>query len=190
VNRLFYNRCYLSGPIDNAVDFGRGWRRMVIQELRDLQLIFLDPCQDQMLPEHSCESIGTHQHRNELKEHLDFETLSQVMRSLRCIDLRKADLSDFAIVHFDLSVPTTGTHEEIVTMNRRKIPILTHVEQGKINLPDWYWGTLPRQMIFSTWDELFIYVRHVAYDPPPIDTHKRWRFLDYRTLYDYHDDHT
>jgi len=183
MNRLFYNRCYLSGAIDQAEDYGQGWRRMVIQELRDLQLIFLDPCQDQMLPEHSCESIGAHQHRNELKEHLDFETLSQVMRSLRCIDLRKADLSDFAIVHFDLSVPTTGTHEEIVTMNRRKIPILTHVEQGKINLPDWYWGTLPRQMIFSTWGELFTYVRHVAYDPPPIDTYKRWRFLDYRTLY-------
>jgi len=131
MNRLFYNRCYLSGPIDNAIDHGRGWRRMVMQELRDLHLIFLDPCQDQMLPEHSCESIGTHQYRNELKEQRDFETLSQVMRSLRCTDLRKADLSDFAIVHLDLSVPTTGTHEEIVTMNRRKYRFLRMSSKGK-----------------------------------------------------------
>ena len=44
MNRLFYNRVYLSGPIDNASDFGVGWRQMVQENLADMDLIFLDPC--------------------------------------------------------------------------------------------------------------------------------------------------
>lgn len=183
MNRLFYNRCYLSGPIDNATDFGIGWRKMVQQELADLDLIFMDPCNKPIIEEFACEDLENHQHRIDLKKRGDFEMVGRMMRTIRCIDLRMADLSDFAIVNLDLSVYSTGTHEEIVTMNRRKVPILTHVEQGKAALPDWYWGTLPHQMIFSTWEEIFRYVRHIAFDPPPIDTYNRWRFLDYGALY-------
>ena len=183
MNRLFYNRCYLSGPIDNAKDFGVGWRQMVPQSLHDLDLIFLDPCHKPMIAEFACEDLENHKRRIELKKRGDFETVSKMMRQIRCIDLRMADICDFAIVHLDLNVYSTGTHEEIVTLNRRKVPILTHVEQGKAALPDWYWGTLPHQMIFSEWADLFAYIRHVAYAPPPIDTYNRWRFLDYGMLY-------
>ncbi len=183
MNRLFYNRCYLSGPIDFAKDFGVGWRLAVQQNLADLDLIFMDPCNKPMMAECACEDLENHKHRIELKKRGDFETISRMMRQIRCIDLRMADLSDFAIVHLDLDVYSTGTHEEIVTLNRRKVPILTHIEQGKAALPDWYWGTLPHQMIFSTWEELFKYIRHIAHDQPPIDLYNRWRFLDYGTLY-------
>ncbi len=183
MNRLFYNRVYLSGAVDNALDFGIGWRQIVQQELADLDLIFMDPCNKLMLFEHACENLENHEYRTELKKRGDFATVSQMMRTIRCNDLRMADLSDFAIAHLDTNVHTTGTHEEIVTLNRRKVPILTHVEQGKAALPDWYWGTLPHQIVFSTWDELFAYVRHVACGPSPIDTLGRWRFLDYGTLY-------
>ena len=183
MNRLFYNRCYLTGPIDNAKDFGTGWRQMVQQELTDLDLIFFDPCNKPMLAECACEDLENHKHRLRLKEQGAFDEVSRMMRTIRCIDLRLADLCDFSIAHLDLDVYSTGTHEEIVTLNRRKVPILTHVEQGKAALPDWYLGTLPHQMIFSTWAELFAYVRHVAHAEPPIDTFNRWRFFDYGTLY-------
>lgn len=183
MNRLFYNRCYLSGPIDNAKDFGVGWRNEVTKELEDLDLIFLDPCHKPMLDECACEDLENHAHRLSMKKRGDFESVSKMMRTIRCIDLRLADLCDFAIVHLDMDVYSTGTHEEIVTLNRRKVPVLTHVEQGKSALPDWYWGALPHQMVFSAWDELYAYLRHVAHGQPPIDTYNRWRFIDYGTLY-------
>jgi hypothetical protein len=183
VNRLFYNRVYLSGPIDNAKDFGIGWRRMVRERLADLDLIFLDPCKKPLQPGFACEDLENHKRRLALKCTGDFETVSREMRLIRCIDLRLADLSDFAIVHLDLTVYSTGTHEEVTTLNRRKVPILVHVEQGKAALPDWYWGALPHQHVFSEWGDLFAYVRHVAHDPPPIDIFNRWRFLDYGLLY-------
>jgi hypothetical protein len=183
MNRLFYNRVYLSGPIDNASDFGTGWRNEVKELLRDLDLIFLDPCAKPMQGGYACEDLENHQRRLALKKKGDFETISREMRLIRCIDLRLADLCDFAIVHLDKNIYSTGTHEEIALLNRRKVPILVHVEQGKSALPDWYWGTLPHQHVFSTWDELLGYIRHVASDPPPIDSYNRWRFLDYGALY-------
>ena len=183
MNRLFYNRVYLSGPIDNAKDFGVGWRQMVQEKLSDLDLIFLDPCKKPLQPGFACEDLENHQRRLELKQQGDFETVAREMRLIRCIDLRLADLCDWAIVHLDLNVYSTGTHEEVTTLNRRKVPILVHVEQGKAALPDWYWGALPHQHVFSEWEDMFAYIRRVAHDPPPIDTFNRWRFLDYGLLY-------
>lgn len=184
MNRLFYNRTYLSGPIDNASDFGIGWRQMVRERLVDLNLIFLDPCKKPLQPGFACEDLENHKRRLEQKRQGDFETISRDMRLIRCIDLRLADLCDFAVCHLDLDIYSTGTHEEVTTLNRRKVPILVHVEQGKQNLPDWYLGALPHQHVFSEWDDLFAYIRHIAYDPPPIDTFNRWRFLDYGLLYE------
>ena len=183
MNRLFYNRVYLSGPIDNAKDFGTGWRNDVKYRLADLNLIFLDPCSKPMQAGYGCEDLENHARRIKQKKNGDYEAISRDMRLIRCLDLRLADLCDFSIVHLDRTVYSTGTHEEIALLNRRKVPILIHVEQGKANLPDWYWGTLPHQHVFSTWDELLAYIRHIAHDAPPIDTYNRWRFLDYGTLY-------
>lgn len=183
MNRLFYNRCYLSGPIDNAPDLGVGWRLKVQQELADLDIIFLNPCNKPLLLDAIQEDLENHKLRQSIKESSNFDTLSQIMREVRCYDLRMADLCDFAIIHLDLNTYSTGTHEEITTMNRRKVPILIHVEQGKSALPEWYFGTFPHQMVFGTWKELFNYIRYVAYASPPIKTYNRWRFIDYGTLY-------
>jgi hypothetical protein len=38
MNRLFYNRVYLAGPIDFAPDFGVGWRNRIKETLKDLNL--------------------------------------------------------------------------------------------------------------------------------------------------------
>jgi hypothetical protein len=189
-NRLFYNRVYLSGPIDNAKDFGTGWRNRVKSSLFDLDFIFLDPCDKPMQPGFACEDLENHNRRKELKRIGDWETVSREMRLIRCIDLRLADLCDFSILHIDREVYSTGTWEEFTLLNRRKVPILMHVEQGKAEMPDWCWGAIPHQHVFSEWDDLLAYIRHVAYSPPPIDTYNRWRFIDYGLLYNKHTLHT
>ncbi len=183
MNRLYYNRVYLPGPIDNACDFGVGWRQDIKNKLDDLDLIFLDPCDKPMLAEFACEDLENHKLRREMKENEDFEGLAKDMRLIRCIDLRLADLCDFAIVHLDRDIYSTGTHEEVSLLNRRKVPILIHVEQGKTALPDWYWGVVPHQHVFGTWEELHRYVYKVANSPETPDTYNRWRFLDYKKLY-------
>ncbi len=181
-NRLFYNRVYLPGAIDCAEDFGVGWRRMVQEKLNDLDLIFLDPTDKPMLAECACEDLENHYLRAQMREAGDYDALCKNMRLIRSLDLRFCDLSDFAIVYLDKEVPSVGTHEEITTLNRRKVPVLIHMKQGKKNLADWYSGVVPHQHIFDSWEELFAYVRHVAYTDTP-ETFNRWRFLDYGKLY-------
>jgi len=48
--------------------------------------------------------------------------------------------------------------------------------QGKNNAPDWLFGTIPHQMIFSSWDEIKIYLDTVNHSEA-IDTFKRWYFF-------------
>jgi hypothetical protein len=182
MNRLFLNRVYLAGPIDFAKDFGVSWRLAVQEELRDLDLLFLDPCHKPMFPGYECPDLEDHERRLGLKARGDWETLAREMRLIRAIDLRMSDQCDFSITHLDLNIYSTGTHEEISTMNRRKIPVLLHIEQGKKEVPDWLRGELPHQHIFSAWDDLFAYVRHIAYEPGQIETLNRWRFFDYASM--------
>ncbi len=181
-NRLFYNRVYLAGPIDNAKDLGVGWRNMITQELGNLDLIFLDPCNKMILDTKINEDLQSHLNRQALKDTGDFTTLAKEMRLIRRIDLRMVDLCDFAIVHLDLETYTSGTAEELTTLNRRKVPILIHMQQGKRMLPDWWIGAVPHQHVFGEWSELIDYVNHVAHDSV-IETYNRWQFLDYRRLY-------
>jgi len=48
--------------------------------------------------------------------------------------------------------------------------------QGKNQTPDWLFGTIPHQMIFSTWDEIKAYLIHIN-SSENIDTYKRWYFF-------------
>jgi hypothetical protein len=182
MNRLFYNRCYLAGPIDYAVDFGVGWRTEMKKELDKLHVISLDPCHKPMFPGYECPDLEDHARRKHLKEIGDWETLAHDMREIRCIDLRLCDICDFAIVHLDMNCYSTGTHEELTTLNRRKAPILFHMEQGLWAVPDWVRGELPPELMFETWSDLTAYMRHIAFDKE-IDCMGRWRFFDYAGLY-------
>jgi hypothetical protein len=182
MNRLFYNRVYLAGPIDLSPDFGTGWRTSIQEELKDLNLIFLDPCHKPMLPGYECPDLEDHIARQKLKEAGDWDTLAQQMREIRCIDLRMCDVCDFAIVHLDLRYYSTGTHEEWTVLNRRKAPILLHMEQGLRAIPDWLRGVIPQEMIFETWSDLAAYTRHIDH-ASEIDTMGRWRFFDWKRLY-------
>ena len=99
-----------------------------------------------------------------------------MMKIIRSVDLRLVDISDFLIVNLDLSIHPCGTYEEIFWANRQKKPIIIHLEQGKQFAPDWLFGTIPHQMIFSTWLEIRDYLHHID-SSKTIETFNRWYFL-------------
>lgn len=43
INRLALNRGYLCGAMDRATDGGIGWRQDLIESLKDLNILWLDP---------------------------------------------------------------------------------------------------------------------------------------------------
>jgi len=176
INRLRGMRAYLGGAMDRVADGGVGWRRTIGQWLRQRGVVTLDPSDKPI-------DIGIEEIEDRKKRHANiavgnFDAVVAEMKKIRCVDLRMVDLSDFLIVNLNLDVHACGTYEELFLANREKKPILLHVEQGKGKCPDWLFGTIPHEHIFSAWYQLHDYLRHI--DGEPGVTHdRRWMFFDY-----------
>jgi nucleoside 2-deoxyribosyltransferase len=122
------------------------------------------------------EDSEVHSLKKKLKQREDYDELSSIMKTIRGVDLRLVDISDFLIVNLDIETHPCGTLEEIFWANRQKKPIIIHMEQGKQHTPDWLFGTIPHQMIFSNWEEVKNHLLHIN-AAPNIETYKRWYFF-------------
>ena len=100
-----------------------------------------------------------------------------MMKIIRSVDLRLVDISDLLIVNLDLDIHPCGTYEEIFWANRQKKPIIIHMVQGKEHAPDWLFGTVPHQMIYSDWNDIYGYLEHIN-SSENINTHNRWYFFN------------
>lgn len=160
MNRLANMRCYLCGPMDRAVDGGAGWRVDVQNELRHYCLRFLDPCNKPTRK--GVETPETRKLLNSEKLRGNFDFVTKEMKWIRRVDLRMVHLADFLIVHLDMDIHACGSYEEITWANQEKKPILVHVEQGKKQAPNWLFGMIPHNMIFSRWDKMFWYLDFIS----------------------------
>lgn len=176
MNRLALNRGYLCGAMDRVLDGGIGWRQDIMESLADLKVLWLDPCRKPI--DIGVEDLENRALRQKAKRAGDFEFIRNQMKQIRPVDLRMVDVADFLIVNLDLDIHATGTYEELFWANRCKKPIIVRVAQGVEHTPDWLFGTLPFEMIFSTWDEVKGYLNHIAHDPV-IDRLGRWYFFNW-----------
>ena len=175
MNRLNNQRVYLAGAMDRVADRGNGWRDKITPFLESLNIIVFNPIKKPTVV--GQEDELTHKHKVKLKNAGKYDELSQLMKTIRSVDLRLVDISDFLIVNLDLDIHPCGTYEEIFWANRQKKPIVIHMVQGKENAPDWLFGMIPHQMIFSSWDEIKHYLEHIN-TSENIDTYKRWYFFN------------
>lgn len=176
-NRLEDTRCYLAGAMEKDKSNGVEWRQTIQTSLVSLGIHWFDPTDKPT--ETGRENIGTKQELFDTREAGDYDTAHDRMKVIRCVDLRMVDISDFLIVNLDPDIPTFGTHEEISNANRQKKPVIIRIVGGKKKTPLWLLGMLPHQLIFSTWEEIHNYLRHIAHDPI-IDRLNRWYFFDSR----------
>jgi len=176
MNRLALNRGYLCGAMDRVLDGGVGWRQHLIQSLKDLKILWLDPTRKPI--DIGVEDLENRALRHKAKRAGDFECVRGQMKQIRPVDLRMVDICDFLVVNLDMQVHACGTYEELFWANRMKKPVLIRIEQGVEHTPDWLFGTFPFEMIFSTWDQVTTYLRHIAHDPV-IDRLNRWYFFNW-----------
>lgn len=174
MNRLKNQRVYLAGAMDRVADRGSTWRDNITPFLENLGVVVFNPIKKPT--DIGTEDAESHVTKTKLKSQRRFDELSAMMKTIRAVDLRLVDISDFLVVNLDLEVHPCGTYEEIFEANRSKKPILIHVEQGKDHTPDWLFGTIPHQMFFSNWDDIRNYLLHINNDEN-IDTYNRWRFF-------------
>jgi nucleoside 2-deoxyribosyltransferase len=175
-NKLKNQRVYLAGAMDRVQDRGNGWRDNITPFLQSLGVVVFNPIKK---PTNIAkEDDETHRIKLQLKSQENYNELSSIMRSIRSVDLRLVDISDFLIVNLDLDVHPCGTYEEIFWANRQKKPIIIHMVQGKSQAPDWIFGTIPHEMIFSSWNEIKQYLINID-SCKDTKTYNRWCFFEY-----------
>ena len=175
MNRLNNQRVYLAGAMDRVADRGNGWRDNITPFLQSLNIIVFNPIKKPTVI--GQEDEVTHKYKIKLKNAGKYDELSQLMKTIRSVDLRLVDISDFLIVNLDLDIHPCGTYEEIFWANRQKKPIVIHMVQGKENAPDWLFGTVPHKMIFSSWDDIKSYLSEIN-SQKEINTYNRWYFFN------------
>ncbi len=175
INRLKNQRVYLAGAIDRVYDKGRGWREEISPFLESLGVVVFNPITKPT--EIGLEDSDTHLVKSKLKKNKRYDELSSMMKIIRSVDLRLVDISDFLIVNLDLDIHPCGTYEEIFWANRQKKPIIIHMVQGKEHAPDWLFGTVPHQMIYSDWNDIYGYLEHIN-SSENINTYNRWYFFN------------
>lgn len=175
MKRLQNQRVYLAGAMDRVADRGNGWRDSITPFLQDLGVIVFNPIKKPSTI--GLEDEKTQLLKQQLKKDQKYSELSDLMKTIRSVDLRLVDISDFLIVNLDLDIHPCGTYEEIFWGNRQKKPILIHMVQGKHRSPDWLFGTIPHEMIFSSWDEIKSYLKYINTNSK-INTFNRWYFFD------------
>jgi len=174
-NRLHNQRVYLAGAMDRVADRGNGWRDNITPFLEDLNIVVFNPIKKPTII--GQEDDRTHKYKLKLKAEKNYDELSQLMKVIRSVDLRLVDISDFLIVNLDLDIHPCGTYEEIFWANRQKKPIIVHMVQGKQSAPDWLFGTIPHQMIFSSWADVKNYLLDIN-NKAEIINYNRWYFFN------------
>lgn len=173
--RIKKQRCYLAGAMDRVSDRGATWRDEITPMLENMGISVLNPLKKPSTA--GIENEDTARFKLKLKKTKDYDNLTSLMKEIRAVDLRLVDISDFLIVNLDLDVHPCGTYEEIFWANRQKKPIIIRMVQGKTNAPDWLFGTIPHQMMFSNWTEIMDYLIYIN-TGRDIEHLGRWCFFE------------
>lgn len=196
MNRLAGMLTYLIGPMDYATDKGAGWRLEITPFLHRMNVGVLNPCdkpstnvdviEDETLYEriNKCKSLAR---EAELSGDLALakELYSQahyLAQNFVRYDLRMVDISHFCVMHINPHIHMCGSYGEQSMACMQRKPIVGFCPQGKDKIPNWLFGILKPELLFSSIDEVKNYLRHVDSDPV-VDDHNRWRFIDMNKVY-------
>lgn len=177
LNRLRNTRCYLCGAMDRVTDGGVKWRLRIKSTLASLGINWLDPCDKPI--NIGLEDMESRALRHEYKKKRMWDKVAELMRPVRCVDLRRVDVCDFIVVLIDVETHACGTYEEIFWANRCKKPVFVMVADDVTNIPDWLVAALPSEYFHDSWESLFAHIEQVDHDPAFKDAHNRWYFFNW-----------
>ena len=180
MNRLKHTMCYLCGPMDRVEDGGLGWRRHITPVLKEAGIGVLDPSDK---PTHfALEDESFRSTIEELKNSQQFDEVKSMMRDIAAIDLRMVDIAHFVIMYMDMDSHMCGSYHEAFVSIQQKKPLLIVCEQGKESVPNWLFGVMPHEHMFSSFKDLILYIDGVDCGGEE-EHYNRWRFFDFEKIY-------
>lgn len=160
---------YLSGPIEFGQNSCINWRdypKLSLEKRFGIHVFdpFADPKQQWK------EKII------EAKTNKDYDCIVKIAKSFVQKDLTMVQRCDALIAYLPYKVPTIGTHHEIIQNIQLDKPTLLVCEEGVENLPVWYFGLIPLNYMFGSWDSLFYYLGEINSGEKHLEDH-RWDFV-------------
>lgn len=170
-------RVYNAGAMQFCPSNGTDWREYITPILEDrFGLVVINPTDKPKCHPIAIEDKNTHLKLAQLMEEGKYDEVKE-MSSIRNMDLKFVDSSDFLIINLNLDHYSLGTAEELTWANRCKKPCLVRIEQGKKAAPYWLLWMIPHEFIFNTWEEVIEYLSKI--DSGEDERHfKRWKFID------------
>lgn len=180
IQKLKGMKVYLSGGMDRVPDGGVGWRSFISSQMMNMGIGVLNPCDKPI------KFVEENKHTRKLvrwsKEDGCFDVAKGIMKPICYSDLRMVDVADFLIVYIDTEVHLAGTYHELTLGIMQKKPTLIMCEQGKSEIPNWWFGVIPHELMFSSWGELLAYLNKINNGEDDRDL-GRWRFFDFKKVY-------
>ena len=146
-------KLYLSGPIEHD-NTDHNWRTEPKKVLtNEFGINVFDPFDD---PKQVWGPT-----LNKAREERDYDTMTRIARAFVRKDLFEVDNSHMLIANIPYKLATTGTCHEIINSNNAKKIVILVCEQGKEKIPAWYFGFVPHESMFGSWNEVYDYLREV-----------------------------
>lgn len=180
LKRLKNTLCYLCGPMDRVADGGVLWRRRITPLLKNIGVGVLDPCKKPTT--FAVEDSNFRHNIESLKSSKQFNRVRKLMRDIAAIDLRMVDIAHFVIMYMDTDAHMCGSYHEAFVSIQQKKPLLIVCKQGKESIPNWLFGVMPHEHMFSSFNELIEYLNDVDKGRDNND-YNRWRFFDFEKIY-------
>jgi len=161
---------YLAGNIHTTEknDYGKGWREIITPLIASLDIKVINPCVEGF----GDSKEGITYFRSLIKER-KFEQLKKDFYRVIRKDLKAVDKCDFLICYHNPKMPTVGTVHEIVNATNEKKPVLILCDEQHIDdLNPWLLTLIKPQWLFTSWDDMFIYLRKI--DNGDIETSHWW----------------
>lgn len=166
---LKYKHFYLSGPIEFGDTNCSNWRDYPKDALeKKFGIHVFDPFAD---PKQQWK-----QKIDLAKDTNNYEDIVKIAKSFVQKDLTMVQRCDALIAYLPYRVPTIGTHHEIIQNIQLDKPTLLVCPEGVKNLPLWYFGLIPLNYMFGSWDSLFYYLKEINLGENHLDDH-RWDFV-------------
>lgn len=179
MNRLKGQITYLSSPMEHAPDGGVIWRKLVTPKFHSMSIGVIDPCDKPFLSVLN-EDKSMREEVAILKREGKFQEVRKIYKKIVSEDLRSTDLAMFLTVNLNMKHKPIGTLDEVFMASNQRKPVLLVCEDGKENIPNWLFGRLNPDLFFSSFDEMFTFLRRV--DSGEI-TPKGWLFFDYKKIF-------
>ena len=180
MSRLKGMTCYLCGAMDRVDDGGVAWREWITPHLYDLGVGVYNPCNKPS--DFAPEDETSRNSINYYKEIGNYDQVAKIMKPICSVDLRMVDIAHFLVMSLDLDVHMCGSYHEAFMAVFQKKPVLIRCVQGVNAVPNWLYGVIPQELMFSDWDSLLRYLEYIN-DSDEVDHLDRWRFFDFNKVH-------